>query len=145
MISIQELTLYGGQKLTLNGGASDIFILNVSRNLSTGGNSGIFLSGGLKPKNVIINNLGSGADVLIGGSDEINGTIFAYNRGINLAGADTIHGALVAGNGVNVGGSNGVWSPQGFCGVSLPVPGSSPSASVKPPCTDLVCLRGPFN
>jgi hypothetical protein len=139
VISIQELTLYGDQKLTLSGGASDIFILNVSGNLSTGGNSGIFLAGGLKPVNVIINNLGSGADVLIGGSDEINGTIFAYNRAINLGGADTIRGALVAGNGVNVGGSNGVWTPQGFCGMTTPAAGPSHS------CTDLVCPTGSFN
>jgi hypothetical protein len=144
VISINDLALYGSQRLTLNGGASDIFILNVSGNVSTGGSSGIFLSGGLKPVNVIINNLGSGADVQIGGSDEVNGTIIAYNRGINVGGSDTIRGALVAGNGINIGGSNGVWSPQGFCGVTAPAPGPTPSPSPSP-CADLVCPTGPLS
>jgi choice-of-anchor A domain-containing protein len=140
VIAVNELTLNGGQKLTLKGAPSDIFILNVSGNFSTGGRGGIILAGGLGPPNVIINSSGSGSDVQIGGSDEINGTVIAYNRAIVLGGGDTIRGALIAGNGITVGGSNGVWRPEGFCGVT-PV---GPSVSSGPVCADLVCATGAF-
>jgi hypothetical protein len=115
VVAINDFALSAGQKLTLHGEASDIFILNIGGNVSIGDRSGIVLAGGLMPTNVIINNLGSGRDIQIGVSDEIDGTVIAYNRGINVGGNDTIRGTLIAGDGVAMNGGNSSWSPQGFC------------------------------
>ena len=135
VIAIQNIELSGAQEITLEGAATDIFVLNVAGNISTGGGaSGIYLSGGLVPKNVIINAVGAGSGISIAGADIINGTLIGQDRSINLGGANIINGAVV-GNGISVGGANVVMSPQGFCGVTTPpnpTPSPSPSSTSAP-------------
>ncbi|HWE51504.1 MAG TPA: ice-binding family protein [Bryobacteraceae bacterium] len=69
--------------LTLNGTASDYFIVNVTGNLTLGGTASLLLSGGLTAGNVIYNfNSGAGACVLnTAVNDVINGIVLATGCG----------------------------------------------------------------
>jgi hypothetical protein len=134
IVDINNIALFGGQKLLLVGAPHDVFVLNVSGDISTGGGgAGIYLSPDLDPRNVIINDIGPGKSVWIGAFDAINGTLIAGKRPIALAGSNFVFGALIAGQGISVNGGPGVWNPAGFCGGgqggSNPNPSPSPSSS----------------
>jgi hypothetical protein len=101
VIEINNIALYETQKLILVGAPHDVFVLNVSGDISTGGaGAGIFTSRDLSPRNVIINNIGPGRPVWIGGYDAITGTLVASHRSIEMAGANVVLGALIAGKGI---------------------------------------------
>ena len=99
VIDLSSLNLGNGQVLTLNGSASDQFIINVTGNFVL--NSGkILLTGGLTDDDVVFNVTLSGNAVSTSGglSNEsmINGILLAPNSGIAMA-PGLIHGELIAG------------------------------------------------
>ena len=68
--------------LTLNGSASDVFIVNVTGDL-TSSNSNIAISGGVTPNNVLINVSGS-VTITGGGPNNFYGTILDPNWPVNV-------------------------------------------------------------
>jgi hypothetical protein len=133
IVDISNIALFGEQKIFLAGAPHDVFVLNVSGNISTGGGgSGIYLGEDLDPRNVIINDIGPGKPVWIGGFDAINGTLIAGHRPIVLAGSNFVFGSLIGGQGISVIGLPSVWYPAGFCGgqgsPTHPTPSPSPSS-----------------
>jgi hypothetical protein len=133
IVDISNIALFGEQKIFLAGARHDVFVLNVSGNISTGGGgSGIYLGEDLDPRNVIINDIGPGKPVWIGGFDAINGTLIAGHRPIVLAGSNFVFGSLIGGQGISLIGLPSVWYPAGFCGgqgsPTNPTPSPSPSS-----------------
>ena len=98
---LQTLSLGGGSVLTLTGPAGAKFVINVSGNFALGGGSKIVVSGGLQPKDVLINVVGTGQDVNIGGSSVLQGTLIALNRNINNS-PGFITGQIVSGKNINI-------------------------------------------
>jgi len=99
VIDISSLNLGNGQTLTLNGSATDQFIVNVSGNFVL--NSGrIVLTGGLTADDVVFNVTASGNAVQTSGGlnneSVVNGILLAPNSGIAFA-PGLINGELIAG------------------------------------------------
>jgi choice-of-anchor A domain-containing protein len=99
VIGITSLNLGNGQTLTLNGSASDEFIINVSGSFVL--NSGkILLTGGLTADNVVFNVTASGNAVQTSGGlnneSVVDGILLAPNSGIAFA-PGLVNGELIAG------------------------------------------------
>jgi hypothetical protein len=99
VIDLTSINLGNGQSLTLNGSATDQFIINVSQSFVL--NSGkILLTGGLTPDDVVINVTGSGNAISSSGGlnneSVINGILLAPNSNIAFSPA-LINGELIAG------------------------------------------------
>lgn len=168
-----DIRMGGTQTLTLSGQLHDVFVINVDGDVQLGGLDNISLGGQLQATNVIINAVGTGGNIEIGGDNVVNGTLIAMNRGIQVGGSTTVNGALMSGVEVAVGGTNCIWNPQPFCVTGIgttsspsptptpspsaspsssptpsptptPSPSSSSSPSPSPSCTDLVCPGNPF-
>jgi hypothetical protein len=58
---LTSINLSSGSTLTLNGSASDVFILNITGNFSGSGSGKIVLSGGVTPDHVLFNMICTGA------------------------------------------------------------------------------------
>jgi hypothetical protein len=101
VVCINNLALGGGAVLTLSGSASDIFILNITGNLSMGGASVIKVAGGLVPNNVLINVIGTGPGINVGGGSTINGALLAVSRDLVLS-AGVVNGVVISGGNMNI-------------------------------------------
>ncbi|MFT5467573.1 MAG: VCBS repeat-containing protein, partial [Verrucomicrobiales bacterium] len=89
--------------LTLTGGASDYFVINIAASVKMTGGSTWAITGGLQPSNVIFNMLpGSSEFSGTGGSSvESGGIILAPHSGtsVTLTGASVIEGTVIVGDG----------------------------------------------
>ena len=99
VIDLSSLNLGNGQTLTLNGGPTDQFIINVSGNFTL--NSGkILLSGGLTESDVVFNVTASGNAISASGGlnneSIVDGILLAPNSGIAFAPGE-VNGEVIAG------------------------------------------------
>jgi hypothetical protein len=102
VVDVAGITINNGA-LTLNGGASDIFIINVLSNNGTAdgltiNNPGnVLLTGGLTANHVLFNVEGTGNAVTLNGgtSNVISGTILALSGNVSVH-DETLNGALIA-------------------------------------------------
>ncbi len=109
VINLSGISLSNGA-LTLNGSASDVFILNVSGSL-TSSNSNIAISGGLLASHVLINVSGN-VTITGGGPNNFYGTILDPN------GAVTVHDKLLTGEVIG----NTITDTSGFSVNFIPPP-----------------------
>ena len=113
VIDLTGINLSNGV-LTLNGSASDIFILNVNGSINSS-NSNIAISGGVIPSNVLINVSGS-VTITGGGPNNFYGTI------LDPTGAVNVHDKLLTGELIG----NTIVDTSGFSINSPPVPPPPP-------------------
>jgi hypothetical protein len=99
-----------GGTITLQGTASNNFIINVSNQFSLSGNSRIVLSGGLTWDDVLINVHNSGSDVQINGSAYYEGVLLATKRKVAMSNTAIIKGEIIA-NKISLSGSAQVIHP----------------------------------
>jgi uncharacterized repeat protein (TIGR01451 family) len=109
---VQTLNLQGGSALTLTGPAGATFILNVNGTFALGGSGKILVSGGVQPKDVLVNVVGAGSDVVIGGSSVLQGSLIALNRKINNA-PGFITGQIVSSKDITISSGGQVNCPCG--------------------------------
>jgi choice-of-anchor A domain-containing protein len=77
VIAVEKIELKDGSTLTLSGGLTDQFIINISTGLKLNNGSVIQLNGGLQVGNVLFNFVNQGALVDIKGSSSASGIILA--------------------------------------------------------------------
>ena len=84
VVDISTVNL-SGANITLNGTASDIFVLRVSGNFTMSGNSSILLGSAVTPENVLIVFTGTSKTINVGitGSATVNGTLLAPSTSTN--------------------------------------------------------------
>jgi hypothetical protein len=99
VLDISEMFVDNG-KLTLNGTAADVFIINItgSGGLTFEGTSSIALTGGLTAYNVLFNveTANATVDLQATSGSVFNGTILALKSGATLQNSETLNGALVS-------------------------------------------------
>jgi hypothetical protein len=108
VICVKDIML-NGEVITLVGGASDLFILNIEKEMKLDGGSKIVVSGGLAPGNVLYNVLGNGPDVALTGgggggnccNSSLDGTVLAPQRKIRLS-PGLVRGAVISGKEINL-------------------------------------------
>ncbi len=112
VVNLQDLILTGvGTALTLNGLASQNFVVNVSRYMTLSSSAQIKLSGGLTSANVLFNLTNAyGYDVTLSGGSGVNGIILAPNRNVKLTGVSVVNGEVIA-KGVSLSGRSKVINP----------------------------------
>ena len=96
VLNLQDFKMSGKSTLTLQGTASDLFILNVNRQFSLSGNARIVLSGGVTWDDVLFNVRGKGSDVELDGNSSLQGVLAANNRTVRLSGNSVVRGEVVA-------------------------------------------------
>jgi hypothetical protein len=89
------MTLNGPLPLTLNGTANSVFIFQAGSTLSTGANSSVRLTGGVRPCNVFWQ---VSTTATLGASSVFAGNILALTS-ISVADSVTVHGRALARNG----------------------------------------------
>src|SRR5262249_44728640 len=78
-----------------SGGATDLFVLNITGRVDLSGSSKIVVSG-CPPSHVLLNVIGTGQDVHLSGTARIDGTVLAPSRKvINAPGL--INGEIISG------------------------------------------------
>jgi len=87
-----------GQNLTLNGSASDIFVLQISGTLNLGSTNAIQLTGGLTAQNVLLVFTGTTAQGITLSGGTVNGTLLADVPNYSMYLYGTVNG-MVAGDG----------------------------------------------
>jgi hypothetical protein len=111
VICVGDVVL-GGKQVTLTGPAGAKFILNVSgKFVLTGGGAGpqIRVAGGVQPKDVLYNIIGTGADVAFSGGGGgvdcckavVDGTLLAPFRKINLS-PGLVNGQVISGKDISI-------------------------------------------
>jgi len=111
VICVGDIVL-SGKQITLSGPVGAKFIINVSGKFTlTGGGAGpqIRVAGGVLPKDVLYNILGTGSDVAFsGGGGGVNccaaivdGTLLAPSRKINLS-PGLVNGQVISGKDINI-------------------------------------------
>jgi hypothetical protein len=78
--------LSGGQNLTISGGSSDTFVINVIQGLQLDGGVNIVLQGGICAGSVLFNFPGSGDQIQTSGKADMAGIFLAPNRVIQING-----------------------------------------------------------
>jgi hypothetical protein len=78
--------LSGGQNLTISGGPSDIFIINITQGLQLDGGANIVLQGGVCAGSVLFNFPGSGDQIQTSGNANTAGIFLAPSRVIQING-----------------------------------------------------------
>lgn len=81
--------------LTLTGTASDVFIINVTGNLTLKGNESLGLGGGVTADHVLYNFTGAGATVSTHSGNLVDGTLLAPDGSFNVGG--TFNGEIIGG------------------------------------------------
>jgi choice-of-anchor A domain-containing protein len=105
VVSVTDIHMDGQRTLTLNGGPTDSFIVNVSGGITLEGGSKILLSGGLDPSRVLFNVLGAAGVNFTGNSNAASGLILAPSSNILIKGSAQITGGVIGGGSyVKVGG-----------------------------------------
>jgi hypothetical protein len=110
VLNLTDFVLRGGATFTLQGGAADNFIINVSSEFSLSGTAKIILSGGVKWNDVLFNVIGGGNEVKLSGQSYLEGILMANNRTVKLSGGATVKGEVVA-NRVSLSGGGQVIHP----------------------------------
>lgn len=110
VLSLQNFSLSGGSTLTLQGTATQNFVLNVSSQFSLTGSSKIVLSGGVAWDCVLFNVRNNGSDVTVSGQSILNGVLMANNRTASLSGGSTVNGEVIA-NKITLSGSSVIVHP----------------------------------
>jgi hypothetical protein len=89
--------------LTLSGGANDVFVVNVTGNLSLSGSAALGLAGGVTANHVLYNFIGRHGQISTGAHDAVNGTLLGVHYNFNVGG--TVNGELIGGGRtINLGG-----------------------------------------
>ena len=112
VLNLQDLILSGlNTALTLNGTASQNFVVNVSRYMTLSSNAKIQLTGGLGVNNVLYNVTNANTyDVTLSGASLVNGIILAPSRNVKLTGGSVVNGEVI-GKGVSLSGRSKVINP----------------------------------
>lgn len=79
-----------GGTFTLQGTATNNFIINVSSQFSLSGGAKIVLSGGVTWDNVLFNVHGTGSDVTLSGGSSMAGILLATKRTVNIKGQSRV-------------------------------------------------------
>ena len=114
VLCVGDVILHGGRVVTLSGGASDTFIVNVTGRFALTGASKIVASG-VPPSAVLYNIIGNGPAVALSGMASIDGTILAVERDIALTPA-IVNGEVIGGQNMSITSNASVRCP------SCPVP-----------------------
>lgn len=97
VISLTDVKLHGDGLLTLQGSASDFFVLNLTGTYSQSSKSNVALAGGLLAENVLWNFIGSGngANIGTGMNGVTYGTFLAPDRDFSIT--DTVlYGSIIS-------------------------------------------------
>ena len=86
--------------ITLNGGANDTFIVNVSGNIALGGNSALGVSGGVTGGSVLYNLTSSGQTIDTHVGNTIAGTLLGINDNFHLDGV--FNGRIISGQDITL-------------------------------------------
>ena len=113
VVSVPSIASGTNSTITLNGAATDIFVINVGSStnpgsLQIGNNASVILAGGITPDRVIFNLVGSGTAAQLGNHTVFNGTILAPQGQFTSGDGDTpnpvlINGALLFGESISIG------------------------------------------
>jgi len=114
VLCVGDVILNGGRVVTLSGGASDTFIVNVTDRFALTRGSKIVASG-VPPSAVLYNIIGNGPAVALIGMASIDGTILAVERDIALTPA-IVNGEVIGGQKMSITSNASVRCP------SCPVP-----------------------
>src|SRR5213078_915073 len=109
VICVTNVTLSGGKKVFLMGGASDQFVVNVTGNWALSGGSQIRVAGGVQPNAVLYNIIGTGGQVAFSGGGGgtgcckaiVDGTLLAPNRKIALS-PGLVNGQVISGLDISI-------------------------------------------
>jgi hypothetical protein len=93
VLSLKNFVLSGSAIFTLEGTATTIFVINVSKQFSLSGNAQINLVGA-QWNNVFFNIRRGGAPILLSGNSSFTGTLIANGRGVQLSGNSTLNGVV---------------------------------------------------
>jgi choice-of-anchor A domain-containing protein len=110
VLNLTDLVLTNKSILTLNGSASDNFVINVSRNFSLTSQSKIVLSGDLGWDDVLFNIKGTENNVTLDGQSSMSGILMANKRTVSIAGASIVNGEVIA-NKIKLSGSSQIVHP----------------------------------
>lgn len=115
--------------LTLNGGANDIFVINVSGQVQT--NQAMQLTGGLLASQILFNLTGTGTVLQTSGGNLLDGTYLATNGGQFALSELKLTGELInTGGNVQFVSGSGISSAAGFCSSGSPcTPSTTPEPS----------------
>jgi hypothetical protein len=111
VLNLTDIVLGTNQTLTLSGSASDVFILNVSRNFSLGSQSKIVLSGGLAWDDVLFNVKGKGSNISLGAGSTLNGILMGTQRLVSMDAGSTVRGEVISNQLTMVGGAQIIHPP----------------------------------
>jgi choice-of-anchor A domain-containing protein len=109
VICVNKIELSGGKQVTLTGGDSDTFVVNVLGKLALSGCSGLRV-GGTKPGKVLYNVVNGGEDVALSGGGNcsvIEGTVLAPGRKIKLS-PGLVYGQVISQNDISLSGGASV-------------------------------------
>jgi len=120
VIKVKDVSL-SGKQIYLNGPVGAKFILNVSgKFVFTGGGAGpqIRAAGGVQPKDILYNIIGTGSDVAFSGGGGgvgccqaiVDGTLLAPNRKINLS-PGLVNGQVISGMDISIVSGSGIHCP----------------------------------
>jgi len=103
--NVIDITSITNATVTLNGTASDFFIVNVSGDVSLNAGHSLSLSGGLLAANVLYNFTDVATmTVSLASGDTINGSILAPDSHITMNLAGTVNGMVIGGGAINLNG-----------------------------------------
>jgi len=95
VISLDSFKLHGGGSLTLNGGANDYFVFNITGDYSISGEGTMHLTGGLTQDHILWNFVGSGNTPNLTGHGTFYGTYLAPDRAFGITDS-TLYGSIIA-------------------------------------------------
>ena len=112
VFNIGTFSLNNGAILTLSGSANDEFVFNIyGGNMSVNNHSGIVLTGGLTPADVIYNNIGTGSGPSINNHSYVSGIILATKQSVSVNNQSIVFGAVVS-NGLQLNNHSTIESPD---------------------------------
>src|SRR5262249_39543545 len=126
VICIQSVVL-NSATITLNAPAGAKFILNVKGKFVLNGSSHIVVAGGIQPRDVLYNIIGTGEAVAFTGggggttccNSSVDGTLLAVNRVINLS-PGLVNGQVISALNISIVSGSSVRCPPGCTPVSIP-------------------------
>jgi hypothetical protein len=81
VIQVGSVNLSGSSIITLSGGASDYFVINITGGFTMGG-SGAIKTSGVSSSHVLVNVVGTGTDVTSQIGNMVNGTLLVLSRNV---------------------------------------------------------------
>jgi hypothetical protein len=105
------INLGNGTTLTLNGSASQSFVINIPAGGITLGSASILLTGGVTPANVIFNVTGGNVS-LNGAGGVINWIVMDLEGTVSLTNNNTIFGEVISGNSISMSNNSDVEAVQ---------------------------------